>query len=94
MFEHELHRFNTNDYRWETNNNGNLQGYELSSNRHVFTWQPHGSQFTIIYDIGNSASLFKVRRPPILNFNEALKQVGFSDDWVTFVYREGKKLTS
>jgi hypothetical protein len=32
----------------------------------------------------NSASLFKVRRPPILNFNETLKQVGLTDDWVTF----------
>ncbi len=85
LFEHELHRFNTNEYRWETNKNGNLQGYQESDDKHIFTWQPHGSQFTIIYDIGVSASLFKIRRPQILDFKETLNQVGFTDEWVTFI---------
>lgn len=51
----------------------------------IFTWQPHGSQFTIIYDVSQSATLFKIKRPPVFDFSETLSQIGFGDDWVTFI---------
>jgi len=31
--------------------NDNLEGYDRSGDAHVFTWQPHGSQFTIIENV-------------------------------------------
>lgn len=85
LHEHELHRFNTNEFRWKKNRNGNLQGYTISDNKHKFTWQPHGSQFTIIYDIEKDSSLFRIQRPPVLDFNQTLTQIGFTNDWVTFI---------
>jgi hypothetical protein len=85
LFEHELFRFNTNDYVWSVNKNGNLEGKEVKSNKHKFTWQPHGSQFTILYEIPQSAIKFKVKRPPILDFNNTMTQIGFDDSWVTIL---------
>ena len=85
LFEHELHRFNTNDYKWFANKNGNLEGRRSDDNKHMFTWQPHGSQFTILYDIPSSVKKFIVKRPPVLDFNNTMKQIGFDDSWVTIL---------
>lgn len=85
LFEHELYRFNLRDYAWETNKNGNLEGKEINSGVHRFTWQPHGSQFTILYDIPPSAKRFTVRRPAMLDFHETMNQIGFDDSWVTIL---------
>lgn len=82
IYEHEIHRFNTKDYRWQVNKNGNFNGYRISDDKHIFTWQPHGSQFTIIYDVSTSSIKFKVKRPPILDFEKTLDQIGFDDSWV------------
>lgn len=85
LFEHELYRFNTNDYSWKTNRNGNLEGTEISSGQHKFTWQPHGSQFTILYKVPQSAKRFTVKRPPVLDFHDTMNQIGFDDSWVTIL---------
>ncbi len=85
LYEHELHRFNTNDVLWETNRNGNFVGKSREGNKHLFTWQPHGSQFTIHYDIPDSRIRFKVRRPPVLDFKKTLSQIGFDESWVTIL---------
>lgn len=90
LFEHELYRFNTSEYKWQKNSNGNLEGYKISDDTHVFTWQPHGSQFTIIYDITNSAKSFKIKRPPVLDFDKTLEQIGFDNSWITFIEKQGK----
>jgi hypothetical protein len=83
LFEDETSRFATNEYRWEVNKNGNLEGYNRTSNDHKFTWQPHGSQFTIMHVVPASAVRFSVQRPPVLNFNDTLDQVGFDPSWIT-----------
>lgn len=85
LFEHELYRFNTNDYTWHTNSNGNLIGKESSTGKHKFTWQPHGSQFTIIYEIPESSKKFIIKRPPVLDFHETMTQIGFNDEWITIL---------
>ena len=85
LFEHELYRFNTNDFLWKSNRNGNLEGTEISSGKHKFTWQPHGSQFTILYDVPLSAKRFKIKRPSVLDFRDTMKQIGFEDSWVTIL---------
>lgn len=85
IFEHELFRFNTNDFVWKTNRNGNLEGFEVGTEKHKFTWQPHGSQFTIIYDVPASAKKFKLKRPGVLDFGVTMKQIGFDESWVTIL---------
>lgn len=85
LFEHELFRYNTNNYYWKTNNNGNLVGLDKETKEHCFTWQPHGSQFTIIYKIPSSSIKFKIKRPPVLDFDKTLKQIGFNNNWVEII---------
>ena len=82
FFENEITRFDVSDYEWRENKNGNLEGFHRSTHVHCFTWQPHGAQFTIICDVPLSAKRFQVKRPPILDFNETMKRIGFEKDWV------------
>lgn len=84
LYESEVHRFNTNEYIWKENKNGNLEGFEKSSNKHIFTWQPHGSQFTIKYYITERIK-FSIKRPPMLEFAKTINQIGYEADWVTIL---------
>ncbi|NOS87504.1 MAG: hypothetical protein HOP34_03010 [Methylococcaceae bacterium] len=83
LFEEETNRFNTNEYRWEINKRGNFEGFDKTNNQHKFTWQPHGAQFTIKYAVPASAIRFQIKRPPILDFAETLRQIGFDNTWVS-----------
>jgi len=83
IFEMEAEKYNPKSYKWEINKRNNLEGFEIATNKHKFTWQPHGSQFTIIYDVPDDAVKFKIKRPPVLDFNETIKQLGFDKSWVT-----------
>jgi len=85
LFEHETLRYIVSDYTWRVNKNGNLEGLDVATNTHQFTWQPHGSQFTILSDIPLSAKRFKVKRPPVLDFEETISQIGFDESWVTIL---------
>ena len=85
LFEHDTVRYNTQEYEWKINNRGNFEGVERASQNHRFTWQPHGSQFTILYDVPTSAQKFFIRRPPVLDFDNTMEQIGFDDSWVTIL---------
>jgi len=85
LFEKEAKRFVTKDYVWEKNKNGNLRGVEAVSGKHLFTWQPHGSQFTINYEIPMSAKKFKIKRPKVLDFEKTMEHIGFDQSWVTIL---------
>ncbi len=85
LFENDLARFNTNDYRWAVNSNGNLEGINIDTGKHTFTWQPHGSQFTIIHEVPQSTKKFSVRRPSVLDFEKTMEQIGFDESWVTIL---------
>jgi hypothetical protein len=82
LFEEENHRYVASAYRWEENRNGNLIGIEIETGLRRFTWQPHGSQFTIHTQIPPNAVKFKIKRPPQLDIEETLKQINYNDDWV------------
>lgn len=82
LFEEENHRYVASAYRWEENKNGNLIGIDIESGETRFTWQPHGSQFTIHTCIPKNAVKFKIKRPPKLDIEETLKQINYDDDWV------------
>ena len=85
LFEHDTVRYNPNEYEWRVNKRGNFEGVEKSTNTHKFTWQPHGSQFTILYDVSASSKKFKLQKPSVLDFNQIMNQVGFAPDWVTII---------
>lgn len=55
---------------------------------HRFTWQPHGSQFTIIEEIPKGCLLIKIREPEPLNKEDILKTLGFNVSWVNTSKRE------
>jgi len=81
LFERPIAPFVVNDYTWHRNDNNNLEGH--MGERHAFTWQPHGSQFTIIEPIPPGATRFRIKRePPKLLMNDVLKMIDFEPDWV------------
>lgn len=82
MFEEENHRFRTGDYSWEANSNGNLVGKESGTGETRFTWQPHGSQFTIHTHVPENAVKFTIKRPPLLTKEDILKAIRFDASWV------------
>lgn len=81
LFEEDTHRYRTTDYHWEVNPNGNLIGKD-SNGRVCFTWQPHGSQFTIHTEVPESAVKFRVKQPPTLRKEDVLKSIDFDPSWV------------
>ena len=83
LFETETHKFVPADYIWSENKRKNFEGHDLISQKHNFTWQPHGSQFTIKYTVPGSAVKFQIKRPPVLDFDQTMKQIGFNNEWVT-----------
>ena len=85
VFEHDIYRYVTTEYEWQANRGGNLEGFDIATGRHCFTWQPHGSQFTVLYDVPMSVLKFTVKHPPILDFEKTLEQVGFDESWVTIL---------
>lgn len=82
LFEKKCVRFRTSDYVWEENPNGNLIGRSKKTGAVKFTWQPHGSQFTIHENVPASAVRFRVKRPPVVTVADALQTVGFGESWV------------
>lgn len=91
IFEEEAQRFTPTDYEWKFNkprNQGNLQGYDRVTGAHRFTWQPHGSQFTILRDVPASARRFSINpNVPTLSVDAILTEIGFDPKWIT-VYGE------
>jgi len=81
-FEFETVIYPTDQYWWQWNERNNLEGFSKSNNNHLFTWQPHGSQFTIIEDVPPNRLAIKIQKPPQLERNDVLKSINFDDSWV------------
>ncbi len=84
LFEEENHRYRTSDYTWSTNKNGNLIGVSKETGEPCFTWQPHGSQFTIHTSVPESAKRFKLKKPPTIDACRVLKNLNFDESWISF----------
>ncbi|MDO8632127.1 MAG: hypothetical protein Q7R41_16710 [Phycisphaerales bacterium] len=85
IFEEEAGRFAPGDYQWAFNSNGNLEGSD-ADRRHVFTWQPHGSQFTIFRRVPPSARKFRiVPNVPVVTEEAILAYAKFRPDWIEIV---------
>jgi len=83
LFEDEAKRFTPGNYRWQVNERGNFEGYDIAANERCFTWQPHGAQFTIHRTVPASACKFRIRRNiPTIESERILQLAGYSDDWI------------
>ena len=83
--EYEAIRYQPANYRWELNSNQNFVARD-SQGHHNFTWQSHGSQFTIMHRIQPSARSFRITRtPPVTDEKTILDSIGFDDSWIELV---------
>ena len=83
LFEDEISRFPADNYRWQVNNRGNLEGMETATGRHCFTWQPHGSQFTVIRQVPGAAVRFTINRAvPQVSPEHVMRLVRYENDWI------------
>ncbi len=82
IFETNTIRYDPELYYFQWNKRGNLEGYSKVDDTHEFTWQPHGSQFTIVEEIPKERLHLKVKRPDTLDKSEVLSSVGFDSSWV------------
>lgn len=85
VFEEEALKFLPEEYEWDWNQKGNLEGYVKGTNDKKFTWQPHGSQFTITTNVPENRLKIRIRRPPILDRDEVLAQLKFDPSWIEIV---------
>ena len=82
FFEEYLEHYNIANYIWEENKNGNLIGVEEKSGLKKFTWQPHGSQFTIDCEIPSNSIKFKIKHPEKISEDDILDHLGYNREWV------------
>lgn len=85
MYEEYLEHFRISDYQWQENERGNLEGVNKNTGEKCFTWQPHGSQFTLHSIVPDDAIKFRLRRPPLLTQESALQNIGFDSSWIEIV---------
>lgn len=82
IFETETVRYDVDQYKFEWNSRGNLEGYTKEGHIHKFTWQPHGSQFTILEEIPKERYRLKIKVPEKLDKASVLKTLAFDKSWV------------
>lgn len=83
VFEFDTIRYDPELFVWEWNKNGNLRGIEKSTTEHRFTWQPHGSQFTITEEVPEKSLVIRIKQPETLDKEKILEALGFDKSWIT-----------
>ena len=87
VFEFDTIRYDNELFSWEWNKNNNLIGKEKRTGVHRFTWQPHGSQFTIIEDVPEKSLVITIKKPESLDKEQILKALGFEKSWISVIKR-------
>lgn len=85
LFEEPLHRYDVSQYEWRYNAKRNLEAIDRISGKTCFTWQFHGSQFTVHSRVPNSARRFRIMNPPPVSIETALDDMDYSSDWTTIL---------
>ncbi len=85
VFEFETVLYGYENYWWQWNERNNLEGFNKDDNEHLFTWQPHGSQFTIIEDVPDDRLAIRIKKPPYVDRDEILKAIKFDESWVKII---------
>ena len=82
VFELETVIYPAEAFRWNWNQNDNLEGFSRADDEHRFTWQPHGSQFTLIESAPESRLAIRLKQPPTLDREAVLQAIQFDPDWI------------
>jgi hypothetical protein len=69
----------------QRNDKDNIEGYDRTGDAHIFTWQPHGSQFTIIENVPEHRLAIRIRKPPRLERDKVLDALKFDESWVEVI---------
>ena len=85
VFETDTVLYPRGKFTWQWNDNDNLEGTETDTRIHRFTWQPHGSQFTIIEDVPENRLAIRIKAPAKLDKDDVLEAVKFDPSWVTLI---------
>lgn len=85
VFEFETIRYPEDKFEWKRNKQRNLEGFDKKTREHRFTWQRHGSQFTIKESIPKNIAKFFVKMPPSLPEKQILELIGYDSSWIEIV---------
>ena len=85
IFEFDTIRYDPELYYFKWNKRMNLEGYEKATGAHKFTWQPSGSQFTIIEDIPEKRLHISVKKPKTVDKETILKAINYDSSWYNVV---------
>jgi hypothetical protein len=85
VFEYETLAFSPNQFDWRWNKRNNLEGFQKKDDAHKFTWQPHGSQFTIIENVPPERLAIRIKQSPYLNQDEVLTALNFDASWIEII---------
>ena len=85
IFENETIRYDADQFTFVWNKRGNLEGYSKVDHSHFFTWQPHGSQFTIIEDVPENRLHLRIQAPQLLDKASVLRAVQYNPSWITIL---------
>lgn len=85
VFEIETSLYPKDQFLWQWNDNSNLEGLDATTQAHRFTWQPHGSQFTIIEAVPENRIALRIKPPPRIPKDKILAAVKFDPSWVEVI---------
>lgn len=83
--EFDTVRYDPELYFFKWNKRGNLEGYDKATNQHKFTWQPSGSQFTIIEKIPKERLHISIKQPEPFDKKTILETLKFDKSWYRIV---------
>jgi len=89
IFEFDTIRYDPELYYWRWNTRKNLLGYDKKDNKHKFTWQSGGTQFTIIEQVPLEQLIITVRKPQLIEKEYILRKIGFDNSWITVIQKNG-----
>lgn len=79
IFEKETELYRSADFNWDWNRNNNLVG--SSNGEKKFTWQPHGSQFTINnVRIPTNAAIISISKPKQVSREDLLRAADWNEE--------------
>ena len=85
VFEFDTILYVTDNFYWKWNRGNNLEGFTKDSKQHIFTWQPSGSQFTIIEKVPADRLSIRIKKPPYLDRDAFLKAIHFDASWIEII---------
>lgn len=81
LFEFDTEIYPAESFHWAWNQRGNLEGMD-KRDMHRFTWQPHGSQFTIVEDVPDDRLAIRIKAPALMSREQVTSALGFNNSWV------------